>query len=406
MVSTAKPAGKSVRKAPVDEKSLAAPSETLQAIFGAFPTIARIAVTPGNAMKCAAVRRAVQAIAEPLGQIPVHVYKRDGDSRERDRDHPVAKVLLDPNDWTSSSDFREQLQRDALLHGNGYAYIVREGDDPVEMIRLNPVDVAIEVDESSGAPTYQVKSGNEQKIYDFADVFHIKAPSLDGYIGESIVRQCAEAISTAMVLEEHGIRLFANGARPSGVIQIPGPMGEEALTKMKAGWKASHEGSENSGKTAVLWNGATFNALTFNSVDAQFLELRRYAVDEIARAFGVPPHLLFEMGRATWGNAEELGANFVTFTLMRWLKAWQGEIRLKLFTAKQREEFFAEFLVDDLLKADIAARSTAYSQLVAARVLNPNEVRARENLPPYAGGAEFVNPNTTSSAPDGAKENV
>lgn len=405
MVSTTTATKKAGRKPPVDEKSLAAPAEWLQAIFGAFPTIARIAVTPANAMKSAAVRRAVQAIAEPLGQLPIHVYKREENSRERDRDHPVAKVLRDPNAWTSSADFREQLQRDALLHGNGYAYIVREGETPVELLRLDPAAVTVEVDEASGEPSYKVQSGAEQKVYAFRDVFHIKAPSLDGYVGESVVRQCAEAISMTMVLEEHGIRLFANGARPSGVIQIPGPMGEEALTKMKAGWKASHEGAENSGKTAVLWNGATFNALTFNSVDAQFLELRRYAVDEIARAFGVPPHLLFEMGRATWGNAEELGANFVTFTLMRWLKAWEGEIRLKLFEAEERENFYAEFLVDDLLKADIAARATAYSQLVSARVLNPNEVRARENLPPYAGGEEFINPHTTSIAPAaGGKE--
>jgi HK97 family phage portal protein len=112
----------------------------------------------------------------------------------------------------------------------------------------------------------------------------------------------------------------------------------------------------------------------------------------------VPPHLLYEMGRATWGNSAELGSNFVTFSLMRWLKAWQGEIRLKLFNEQEREDFYAEFLVDDLLKADIAARATAYSQLIAARVLNPNEARARENLPPYAGGEVFANPHTTTGA--------
>lgn len=393
------------QRAPVEEKSLTAPSEWLQAIFGAFPTIARIQITPASAMKCAAVRRAVQAIAEPIGQIPVHVYRRENDRRERERDHPVAKLLMDPNAWTSSADFREQLQRDTLLHGNGYAYIVREGDEPVELLRLDPAAVTVDVDEASGEPSYRFRSGSDEKTYHYRDVFHIKAPSLDGYVGESVVKQCGEAISSALVLEEHGIRLFADGARPAGIIQIPGTMGEEALTKMKAAWRAAHEGAENSGKTAVLWSGATFNPLTFNSVDAQFLELRRYAVDEIARAFGVPPHLLFEMGRATWGNAEELGANFVTFTLMRWLKAWQGEIRLKLFTAEERETFYAEFLVDDLLKADIAARATAYSQLVSSRVLNPNEVRARENLPPYPGGEEFINPHTTSNLPaNGRKE--
>jgi HK97 family phage portal protein len=140
-----------------------------------------------------------------------------------------------------------------------------------------------------------------------------------------------------------------------------------------------------------------FQPLTFNSVDSQYLELRRYCVDEIARAFGVPPHLLFEMGRATWGNSAELGSNFVTFALARWLKAWCGEIRLKLFDEDERDTFYAEFLVDDLLKADISARAAAYAQLIAARVLNPNEARARENLPAYVGGDVFANPNTTTT---------
>ncbi len=385
------------RRAAVDQKSLTVPEQWELEALGAWPlAYTSVPVSAKTAMRCAAVRRAVQAISEPIGQLPLHVYRRDGEARERDREHPVARVLQDPNDWTSSSDFREQLQRDCLLHGNGYAFINRVDGKPKELIRLDPTQVDI-VTNKSGEPSYRTK-GTPQKTYPYRDIFHLKAPSTDGFAGKSIVTDCREAIATALILEEHGARLFANGARPGGVIEFPKGLGDEGLKKMKKAWRAAHEGAENSGKTAVLWDGAKFTALTMNSTDAQFLELRRYAVDEIARAFGVPPHLLFEMGRATWGNSAELGSMFVTFTLMRWIKAWQGEIRLKLFTSEERDEFYAEFLVDDLLKADIAARATAYSTLIAARVLNPNECRARENLAPYDGGDEFANPNTTSNA--------
>lgn len=385
------------RKSIEEKSALASPEAWLTELFGAAPVVSGVAVSPTNAMRCTPVRRAVQAIAEPIGQLPLHVYRREGEARKRERDHPVAKVLVDPNPWTSSSDFREQLQRDCLLHGNAYAYINRVNDDvPAELLRLDPTTITLKVDRVSGEPSYSATVDGAVRTYAFKNVLHIRAPAMDGYCGRSIVTDCREAIGVALVLEQHAAKLFGNGARPGGVIELPGNLGDEGLKKMRAGWRTAYEGAESAGRTAILWSGAKFSALTLSSVDAQFLELRRYAVDEIARAFGVPPHLLFEMGRATWGNSAELGSNFVTFTLMRWLKAWQGEIRLKLFKPEERDEFYAEFLVDDLLKADIAARATAYSQLISARVLNPNEARARENLPPYQGGDQFANPHTTS----------
>lgn len=392
-------------KTHIDQKSLANPESWEAEIFGALPTAVGVSVTPSNAMRCAAVRRAVQAIAEPIGQLPLHVYRRDGDARHRDRDHAVSRVLIDPNEWTGSSDFREQLQRDCLLHGNGYAFINRVDGKVRELIRLDPTKVQVRTDAASGEPSYVV-SGTPAKTYRFQDVFHLKAPSTDGYVGKSIVTDCREAIGTALILEEHGARLFTNGARPGGVIETPKNVGDEGVKRMIKGWKAAMEGAANSGKTAILWDDAKFKAMALSSVDAQFLELRRYAVDEIARAFGVPPHLLYEMGRATWGNSAEMGSMFVTFTLMRWLKAWQGEIRLKLFSADERDEFYAEFLVDDLLKADIAARAEAYAKLIAAKVLNPNEARARENLAPYDGGNLFANPNTSTTTDAAAEKPV
>ncbi len=383
------------RKPAVEQKSsLANPETWLLELFGATPAASGKSVTPATAMRCTAVRRAVQAISEPIGQLPLHVYKRDGEARERDSEHPVARVLKDPNPWTSASDFREQLQRDCLLHGNGYAFINRVDGNPKELLRFDPSAVKVKVDKVSGEPSYEVTEGGAKRTYPSADIFHLKAPSLNGYVGESIVTQCREAIGIALTIEEHVARLFGSGARPSGILEFPNKLGAEAVEKIKAAWQASHGGSENAAKTPVLWEGGKFNPLTFSSVDSQTLELRRYSVDEISRAFGVPPHLLFEMGRATWGNSSELGSSFVTFTLMRWIKAWQGEIRLKLFSPEERDDWFAEFLLEDLLKADLSARATAYSQLRTAGIMSINECRARENLASIGPeGDRHDNPN-------------
>ncbi|HDZ74090.1 MAG TPA: phage portal protein [Aurantimonas coralicida] len=395
------------KSVPVEKKEgISSPSDWLLSLFGAMPAAAGVSVTPQTAMRCTPVRAAVQTIAESIGQLPFHVYRRGPDrSKERDSEHPVAKLLNgEANEWTASSDFQEQLTRDALLWGNGYGFINRIEGRPQELLRLQPDTVSVDADETTGEPRYKITSGFDVgRQIARRDILHIKAPSLNGIVGDSPVVQAKEAIASILAMEEHCARLFGNGARPSGVIEMPNNLSEEGLKRMRTGWEAVHGGAHKSGKTALLWDGAKFVPLTFSSVDAQFLELRRFAIDEIARVFRVPPHMLFEMGRATWGNAEEMGATFVTYTLQRWLRAWQGEVRLKLFAEDERDTFFAEFLVDDLLRADISARAVAYSSLISSRVLNPNEVRAMENRPPYEGGEAFANPNITTTVAEPAQ---
>tara|TARA_R100000365_G_C2748298_1_gene79444 strand:+ start:5589 stop:6794 length:1206 start_codon:yes stop_codon:yes gene_type:complete len=380
----------------LQRKSLADPEQWLREIFGSTTSESGIVVSATSAMRSAPVRRAVQAIAEPVGALPLHVYRRDGDKRERDDDHAVARVLKDPNEWTSGQDLREQMMRDTLLHGNGYAEIVRVDGKPRELIRLDPVTVQVDCDEY-GAPTYQ-QTGTPARSIPRENVFHIKAPSLNGVCGVSPVQDAKEAIGLSLLLEAHGSRLFKNGAKPGGVIEIPQDIGEGSIGKIRAAWQASH-GGEQTGKTGVLIDGATFKAVTMSSVDAQYLELRRFAIDEISRVFGVPPSMIYELGRATWSNTEQMAAQFLTFTLMRWLKAWQSEIRLKLFNEDERDDYFAEFLTDDLLTVDFAGRATAYGQYRSMGVMTSNEVRKGLNLPPRDDGNELGNPYTTTNTP-------
>lgn len=379
----------------VEQKTqLTAPEDWLLELFQSIPSKSGISVTPANAMRSTPVRAAVESIAEAVGQLPLHAFYKSGDQRERVIDHPVAKVLDYPNGWTTAQDLREQIQRDCLLHGNGYAEIIRvDGGRPQNLIRLNPASISVEVDDF-GEPIYLQGTGKEAgRIIKRENILHIKTASLDGYKGVSPVKDCKDAIGVALALEKHAAYLFGRGARPSGALMFPKGMGEEAVKKTRGAWQSTHESGGESGKTAILYDGAEFKPFTFTSVDAQFLQVWQHAITEIARIFRVPPPMLYELGRATWGNAVELRENFLTFTLMRWLKVWQGEIKLKLFTEDERENYYVEFQTNDLLKADLSSRATAYSTLISSRVMNPNECRARENLAPYEGGDEFINPN-------------
>lgn len=383
--------------AAADTRALSNSIELLE-LFGAAPTSAGVTVSPTAAMRSTPVRACVELISEAAGGLPLHVYQRGQDgARERAADHPAYGLLHDQaNDWTPASALREQITRDALLHGNGFAFINRDGQGiPRELIRLRPEAMRVELDATTSEPRYTLSVDLGQRVLDRRDVLHIAAPSLDGVSGASPVQQGREAIALNLVMERHAARLFGNGARPSSILSFDNAISLEEGKNLRRALAVFSQ-PENAGRTMLVDRGGKFSPLTFSSVDAQFLELWQHSVVEIARIFRVPPHMIFELGRATWGNAAEMGATFLRFTLDRWLKAWQGEIRLKLIAPDDRATYYAEFLTDDLLRSDLAARAEAYGKLIAARVLNPNEVRAMENRAPYAGGDEFLNPNTTA----------
>lgn len=358
----------------------------------------QVVVNEETALHCTAVRAAVQAIAEAVGQLPLIAYKRGTDgAKDRATDHPIYSVLRNRvSEIHSAQWFKEQLTRDALLYGNGYALINRSGDY-VELWHLSPAAVTVELDQITWAPVYKVRHGdNHETTYQPSEIFHLMGPSLNGYSGASPIQQGKGAIELAMLLEEHGKALFRNRAVPQFIYfpheslnKSQAEVIKEALVKGTAG--------RNSGSSEVLFGIRDAKPVAFTSVDSQFLELRRFSVTEIARLFRVPPHMLFDLERGTWANTSEMGAEFLTYSLRPWLARWENEVAMKLFSEAERDTYFAEFLSDDLVRMDLAARADAYGKLITARVLNPNEARARENLPPYAGGDVFANPNTTSS---------
>lgn len=379
--------------------ALADPESWLLELFeGAAPSIAGVVVSPVTAMTCAPVRCAVQAIAETVSQLPLMVYQRgENNSRERITEHPAYSLLHDSaNDWTPAATFIEQVTQDALLqpHG-GFAFINRVGGKPVELIRLNPYRTPVVPKEIYGEPVYEVSEKGGTRLLSWRDVIHIPSPS-ESLFG--LVHDARQAIGLALVMEQYAARLFGRGARPAGILKFKGKLDAASSTRMKASWQAAHGGS-NSGGTAVIEEGGEFQPLTLNSVDAQFLEMRKFAIEEIARHFRIPPVFLMDYGRATWSNAEAMGQQFLTYTLMPWIKRWEGEIALKLFTPDERKLYFAEFNTAALLRTDFDARMDGYQKSIAARIFNPNEVRAIENYPPYVGGDKYENPNTSSPLP-------
>jgi HK97 family phage portal protein len=391
------------RSETIEKKDLTLADPAAWELFGAVETIAGPAIGPVSAMKVPAVSAAVTLISTAAGTLPAKLYRNGDEGKHADRKHPAYALVHGwANEWTSAGDLRLQLTRDALLNDKGgFAYVNRVEGRPVELLRLDPCSVSVMMDDETGEPVYLVGEKRKQKRYAWRDVLHLQAPG-----GGSPVTRAREAIALALVLEQHAARLFSRGGRPSGVLKFPRMLGDETAKRIGASWHAAHAG-EASGRTAILEEGGDFTPLAFNSVDNQFLEMRLLQIQEIARAFNIPPTMLFELSRGTWSNTEEMARAFRVFYLRPWLEAWQAAYARVLISPEERDELFFEFVTDDLLTADSSRRAEAYAKYRAMGAMTANEVRAGLNLPPHKDGDRLDNPNITpgkAAANDNAAE--
>jgi HK97 family phage portal protein len=379
---------------------------TSQLLGGYGPTLSGVNVTGETAMRCAAVFGCVKVLAESISQLPVHVYRTMPDgSPERFTDHPAEVLLTEAaNPWTSASEFRLILQTHLALFGNAFAFVNRVDGQITEVIQLDARQVGLLIDPITMVPTYQYNKGSEYaRTFDRVDLLHIRGVGINLYQGVAPITAAAEAIGLALVMEQYAAGLFGNGARPSGVLKADKAMSESTVARLAVSFANFNRGGVNAGRTLVLEEGMQFQPLQLNSVDTQFIEMRKFAVMEIARIFRVPLHMLADLERVTFSNAEAMGQQFLSFAILPILRQWTDALRMTLLTPAERKAgVYIDFTVDDLARADLLARFTAYSQAINAGILNPNEIRSMENRGPYDGGDTFTRPVNTAPV-DGGK---
>jgi HK97 family phage portal protein len=224
------------------------------------------------------------------------------------------------------------------------------------------------------------------RIYTQDEIFHMRGLSSNGIVGLSPLSAAREVIGAAIATQAYGSRLFSNDARPGGILEHPGKIGEDAAVRLRQSWTAAHSGVGNSHKVAVLEEGMTFKALSMSAEDSQFLQTREFQVGEIARIFRIPPHMIGDLKRATFSNIEQQAIEFTTHTIRPWLVRWEQAIARDLIPDG---EVFAEHNVDALLRGDLSGRYAAYAVGIQNGWLSSNEIRSLENLNPIEGGDEY-----------------
>lgn len=381
----------------IEQKAISLLDERIGEMFGALPTASGVVVSGNSAMRVPAVLQAVRLISETLGSLPCKLYRETDDSKEAAKDHPAHKITHSrANEWTSAGQLRIDLTVDALLHGAGYAQVVRASDDrPLELHRLDPSKVQRQC-EDDGEPFYLVSTERGQVRLSYRDVLYIPA-----FAGVSPVKLGREAIGIGLTLEKHTSNLFSDGARPSGMFWTENSVpdtdaGTKTIANILKDYRAAFSGGKQS-RPLIVPNGFRYQQMALASTDAQFIENRLEQVNEVARIFGVPPHMLYQLERATWSNAEQMAASFLQLCLRPWLDKWQDAYATVLLTDEERDTLYFEFVIDDLQRADAAGRAEIFGKLVAMRAMTPNEVRAAMNLRALPGGDELANPYTSTT---------
>lgn len=345
-------------------------------------------VNERSAMQMTAVYSCVRILAEAVAGLPLHLYryKEDG-GKERAIDNNLYHLLHDePNKEMSSFIFRETLMTHLLLWGNAYAQIIRNGKgEVVALYPLMPNKMQVDRDENGELYYIYTRSSDEAKTMEGVtvyltprDVLHIPGLGFDGLVGYSPIAMAKNAIGLAIATEEYGAKFFANGAAPSGVLEHPGTIKDPS--RLRENWNSTFGGSANSGKVAVLEEGMKYTPISISPEQAQFLETRKFQIDEIARIFRVPPHMVGDLEKSSFSNIEQQSLEFVKYTLDPWVIRWEQSLSRALLNEDEKRKYFFKFNLEGLLRGDYESRMSGYAVARQNGWMSANDIRELENM--------------------------
>ena len=373
-------------------------------------------VTDRTALQHIAVYACVRVLSEAIAQLPLHVYQYTENGKERVPQHPLYFLLHDqPNPEMTSFVFRETLMSHLLIYGNAYAQIIRNGrGDVLGLYPLMPDKIKVDRDEKNRLiyiySRYDEANPNLKEQGDivlYADeVLHIPGLGFDGLVGYSPIALAKNAIGISIACEEYGASFFGNGASPSGVLEHPGVI--KNPERVRDAWQRAY-GGRNAHKVAVLEEGMKFTPIAIPNNEAQFLETRKFQIEEIARMYRVPLHMIGDLDHATFSNVEHLSLDFVKYSLDPWIVRWEQSLQKALLSDSEKGQYFVKFNVDGLLRGDYASRMQGYATVRQNGWMSANDIREKEDMNMLSeeegGNLYLVNGSFTKLADAGAFAN-
>ena len=365
------------------------PVETsaLMRLIGGGTTKSSVKVTETSALAMPAVWRAVTLLSGTIASLPLHAYEQTGPSRQLSTG-AGAELLAKPHPDLTPFELWEIVYAHQLMWGNAYLRLLRDGVGRVrEMWPIRPDCVQVGRTSVIGRKLFYVTDdtfGTEPQVFSEDEVLHLPGFGYDGLVGCSPIRMAREGVGLALAAEEYGARLFGSGSLATGILQTEQRLTQKQADDLADRWAKKRQGLGQAHGTIVMDKGATFHQLSIPPEDAQFIESRRFQISEVARIFGIPPHMLADTDKSTsWGSGiEQQTIAFVVYTLRPWLTRVEQRISRVL----SPESVYARYSVEGLLRGDSAARSSFYKAMWELGALSTNEIRAYEELAPVEGG--------------------
>ena len=351
------------------------------------------AVNATTAIQLSTVYACVRVISETVASLPLGVFEATGEGNRKATEHPLYRLLHDePNSEMTSFVLREVMLGHMLLWGNSYCQIIRNGRNKISGVYpLLPDRMAVDRDKN-GALTYTYSTASGQTVtLPPEDVLHIPGLGFDGVMGYSPIALEKNAIGLGIASEEYGSKFFSNGARPSGILTHPNTVKNPKA--LRESWNAAYGGSYNANRVAILEEGMTFTPIAIPNNEAQFLETRKFQVDEICRIFRVPPHLVGNLEHATFSNIEHQSIDFAVHTIRPWLVRIEQSMNRALFSEQEKARFYVQFNMDGLMRGDYKSRMEGYAIARQNGWMSANDIRALENqnpIPADQGGDTYL----------------
>ncbi|CAB4172999.1 Phage portal protein, HK97 [uncultured Caudovirales phage] len=361
-------------------------------------------ITPELARQSPSVYACTMLISQSIARMEWKVYKVEEEQMRPLPNHPLYHLLnIEPNPFMGALTWRQSMLMDCLLYGNGYSYIERDASGrPIRLEKLRP-DLMNVQRAADNSVVYHYAAGIPgSQVFNAYDIFHLIGPSADGLIGEPPIYLARQMIGVEIEAEAFVASFFQNGARPAGVLQVQGTLSPEAYTRLRDSWQAMQGGSRNAGRVAILESGYEFKQVSINPDDAQLIELRRYCREQIAAAFGVPPHMVGDSSKQSYSSAEQADLEFTKHTLGTWVSRLEEETIRKLIRPGDQVRTAISF--DALTRGDLGGRFNAYATALQHGFLSINEVRSREGMGPVLGGENLRVPLQLGPLPTTTKE--
>lgn len=356
-----------------------------------------INVTWKTALQASVALACVRVIAQGLSQIPFRLMRADGEVRLPAADHALYPVIeWRANAWQTSTELIDQVGMHLALCGNAYVWCNRVRGRIVEMFAWPPNRVAVERKGFDLVYEFELEDGRRQQI-PATDVWHLRGPSWEGWIGLDVVDLARETIGLSLAGERGTSSGFANGSRISGILTTDANLSKEQRDQLRESWQAAHAGARNAGKIAVMSGGMKFQPMQATAQEAQVIEQRQFAVEEVCRAFGVAPVMVGYSDKATtYASAEAMFQSHVTNTMAPWYRRIERSAAVNLLTEQERADgYYFKFFTQGLMRGSVKDRSEYYRTLWSIGAISPNEIRGLEDMNPYAEGDEYRVPLNT-----------